>query len=67
MSAPSAASVSISTAVWIVMCREPAMRAPFRGCFGPYSSRVAIRPGISVSASEISLRPNSASEMSLTM
>ena len=67
MSAPSAASVSISTAVWIVMCREPAMRAPFSGCFGPYSSRVAIRPGISVSASEISLRPNSASEMSLTM
>ena len=60
MSAPSAASVSISTAVWIVMCSEPAMRAPFSGCFGPYSSRVAIRPGISVSASEISLRPNSA-------
>ena len=67
MSAPRAASVSIRTAVWIVMCREPAMRAPFRGCFGPYSSRVAIKPGISVSASEISLRPNSASEMSLTM
>ena len=67
MSAPSAASVSISTAVWIVMCSEPAMRAPFSGCFGPYSSRVAIRPGISVSASEISLRPKSASEMSLTM
>ncbi len=67
MSAPSAASVSISTAVWIVMCSEPAMRAPFSGWFGPYSSRVAISPGISVSASEISLRPNSASEMSLTM
>ena len=43
------------------------MRAPFNGCLGPYSSRVAIRPGISVSAIEISLRPNSASEMSLTM
>ena len=27
-SAPSACSVSISTAVWIVMCSEPAMRAP---------------------------------------
>ena len=34
-------SVSISTAVWIVMCSEPAMRAPFSGCFGPNSSRVA--------------------------
>ena len=31
-SAPSAFSVSISTAVWIVMCSEPAMRAPFSGC-----------------------------------
>ena len=66
-SAPSAVSVSISTAVWMVMCSEPAMRAPFKGCFEPYSSRVAISPGISVSASEISLRPKSASEMSLTM
>ena len=34
MSAPSAASVSISTAVWIVMCREPAMRAPFKRLLG---------------------------------
>ncbi len=33
-SAPSAFSVSISTAVWIVMCRQPAMRAPFSGCDG---------------------------------
>ena len=30
-SAPSAVSVSISTAVWIVMCSEPVMRAPFSG------------------------------------
>ena len=29
--APSACSVSISTAVWIVMCSEPVMRAPFSG------------------------------------
>ena len=42
------------------MCSEPAMRAPLSGCLAPYSSRVAIRPGISVSAMEISLRPNSA-------
>jgi hypothetical protein len=65
-SAPSAFSVSMSTAVWMVMWSEPAMRAPLRGCFGPYSSRVAMRPGISVSAIEISLRPQSARPMSLT-
>ena len=32
-SAPSAFSVSISTAVWIVMCSEPVMRAPVSGCW----------------------------------
>jgi hypothetical protein len=30
--APSACSVSISTAVWMVMCSEPVMRAPLSGC-----------------------------------
>ena len=50
----------IRTAVWIVICREPAMRAPFSGCAAPYSSRVAIKPGISVSAISISVRPHSA-------
>src|SRR6267143_2729909 len=30
-SAPSSSSVSMSTAVWIVMCREPVMRAPASG------------------------------------
>ena len=30
-SAPSAVSVSMRTAVWIVMCSEPTMRAPARG------------------------------------
>ncbi len=65
-SAPSAFSVSISTPVWIVMCSEPAMRAPFSGWLSPYSSRVAISPGISVSAIESSLRPQPASPMSAT-
>src|SRR5512144_2821954 len=65
-SAPSACSVSISTAVWIVMCNEPAMRAPRSGCSGANSSRIAIRPGISVSAIAISLRPQSASARSAT-
>ena len=65
-SAPSSVSVSISTAVWIVMCSEPVMRAPLSGFDAPYSSRSAIRPGISVSAISISLRPKSARPMSLT-
>src|SRR5690606_8554530 len=65
-SAPSAISVLMSTAVWIVMCSEPAMRAPLSGWDGPYSARTAIRPGISLSAMSISLRPQSARPMSLT-
>ena len=36
-SAPSAVSVSINTAVWIVMCSEPVIRAPFSGCAAAYS------------------------------
>ncbi len=48
--APRACRVSISTAVWMVMCSEPVMRAPFSGCLAANSSRMAIRPGISVSA-----------------
>jgi hypothetical protein len=65
--APSAISVSISTAVWIVIWRQPAMRAPLSGFFSPNSRLSAIRPGISVSAIAISLRPQSALEMSATL
>src|SRR6187401_1278121 len=65
-SAPSSVNVSIKTAVWIVMCSEPEMRAPASGLDGPYSLRMAIRPGISCSARIISLRPNGASERSAT-
>ncbi len=65
-SAPSAFSVSISTAVWIVMCSEPAMRAPLSGWRAAYSSRIAISAGISPSAMAISLRPHSASSRSAT-
>ena len=36
-SAPSATRVSMSTAVWIVMCSEPVMRAPVSGLVVPYS------------------------------
>ena len=65
-SAPSSTRVSIRTAVWIVMCSDPVIRAPFSGLDAPNSSRSAIRPGISVSAMVISLRPKSACEMSRT-
>src|SRR5450759_5379400 len=65
--APSACRVSISTAVWMVMCSDPVIRAPLSGCFAAYSSRIAIRPGISVSAIRISLRPQSASDRSATL
>src|ERR1700691_688070 len=66
-SAPSATRVSISTAVWIVMCSEPAMRDPVSGLDWPNSARMAMRPGISCSASVISARPKSASERSATL
>src|SRR6202034_3815771 len=64
--APSAVRVSMSTAVWIVMCRLPVIRAPRSGWLGAYSSRTDISPGISCSASWISLRPKVASERSAT-
>ena len=65
--APRWRSVRIRTAVCTVMCRQPAMRAPLSGCRAPYSSRSAIRPGISFSAIAISLRPHSARPMSATL
>ena len=64
--APIATSVSISTAVCTVMCREPVILAPRSGWLGAYSARTAISPGISCSASWISLRPKAASERSAT-
>jgi hypothetical protein len=50
----------------ILMCRQPAMRAPFNGWSAAYFSRVAMRPGISFSASSISRRPKAARLMSAT-
>ena len=63
-SAPSSRRVSIRTAVWTVMCRQPAILAPRRGLLGPYFCLRYIRPGISFSARVSSLRPQSAREMS---
>src|SRR6185437_106208 len=51
----------------MVMCRQPTIRAPFSGWDLPYSLRSAMRPGMSVSAMLISLRPQSASLMSATL
>ena len=65
--APSAVRVSMSTAVWTVMCRDPVTLAPARGLLVPYSARMAMRPGISCSARSISLRPNSARDRSATL
>ena len=66
-SAPMSLRVSISTAVWMVMCSEPVTRTPFSGASGACLRRIDIRPGISCSAISISLRPQSASEMSATL
>ena len=38
-SAPSASSVSISTAVWMVMCSEPVTRAPLQGLLAARTPR----------------------------
>jgi len=65
--APRCTKVSINTAVWIVICKQPAMRAPFNGFFGPYSSRMAIRPAFQFRQSRFLLRPPIAKAMSLTL
>merc|ERR1711976_339949 len=56
--------VSINTAVWMVMWRQPAILAPFKGLEAPYFCLNCINPGISFSAKVNSLRPNSAKEIS---
>jgi hypothetical protein len=65
--APNATRVSINTAVWIVMCNDPVTRAPASGCASANSARRDIRPGISCSASAISLRPQPANDRSATL
>src|ERR1700678_3879315 len=49
------------------MCSEPVMRTPARGFSAAYLRRMDIRPGISCSAIEISLRPQSARVRSATL
>src|SRR5277367_4288905 len=50
----------------MVMCSDPAMLAPRSGWAAANSRRMAISPGISVSAMRISLRPQSARLRSFT-
>lgn len=45
MSPPIFLRVSMRTAVWIVMCREPETRAPARGCLSLFSSTQFMSPG----------------------
>src|ERR1035437_9410018 len=59
--------VSISTAVWMVMCSDPVTRTPASGLPAAYLLRIDISPGISCSAMSISLRPNSAKPISATL
>lgn len=63
-SAPKATRVSMRTAVSTVMCRQPAIRAPFSGLEAEYISRIRIKPGISFSAMSRALRPQAARLMS---
>jgi S-adenosylhomocysteine hydrolase len=62
-----ATSVWICSGVWRVWCCDVLPRAPAWCRLGPYSARMSMRPGISCSASAISLRPNSARERSATL
>ncbi len=49
------------------MWRLPVVRTPFSGLSLAYLRRIDIKPGISLSAMVISLRPHSASFMSATL
>src|SRR5450759_3954108 len=51
----------------MVMCSEPVTRTPCSGFPAAYFRRIDINPGISCSAIEISLRPQSARPMSATL
>src|SRR5271156_4076499 len=65
--APRSTRVSMSTAVWMVMCSEPVTRTPFSGLLGAEFFRDHIKPGISNYAMEISLLPHSARLISATL
>ena len=66
-SAPSAVKVSIKTAVCMVICIQPKILAPLRGCSFPYLSLNFIKAGISDWAITISFLPQSANSISATL
>lgn len=65
--APRAVRVSMRTAVCVVMWRQPAILAPFRGLEAPCISLICIKPGISFSAISMHFRPQSARLISATI
>mmetsp|Transcript_12247 Transcript_12247/g.34072 ORF Transcript_12247/g.34072 Transcript_12247/m.34072 type:complete len:255 (-) Transcript_12247:71-835(-) len=65
--APKAVKVSMSTAVWMVMCKLPEMFTPLKGCLAPNSFLHCISPGHSTSAISISNLPKSACAISFTL
>ena len=66
-SAPSAISVSMRTAVWIVMCSEPAIRAPASGLRVAVALAHRHQAGHLVLGELISVRPKSARLRSATL
>ena len=66
-SAPSATSVSISTAVCTVMCIQPRIFAVASGFWSAYLLRRVINAGISASANVTSRRPKAARLISATL
>lgn len=65
--APRAVRVSMRTAVCVVIWRQPAILAPFRGLDAPYFSLICIKPGISFSAISMHFLPQSARLISATI
>lgn len=59
--------VWIRMAIWMVMCRDPVMRAPERGWDGLNSKRQYTSPDISTSTSSISRQPKSVWDMFHTL
>ena len=66
-SAPRSTNVSINTPVWIVICMQPKILAPFSGCCAWYFFLIVMSAGISLSAIVSSFLPQSASDISATL
>ena len=60
-------SLNQNRSLMVMWCREPVTRTPARGLSLAYFRRIAISPGISCSAMEISFCPHSARARSATL